>query len=299
MVHIPMRTSFRVRAAAVAAAVALPFAGLLAAAPAQAAETATIELDQTTFVQGDWGAGFHITGSGFVGTGDVSVSVGAAYGPGTGEGIYETTVTPAEDGTIDAQIVPTGLAPVTGAAEYPKVTVGARQAQDGTDELIFSNFVSLTITESDRPDPTVTLPQVVSPEQLAAGLTVNFAGFNADEPIFYGVILLRNGEPVTEFEGLDETVADGSGAGSFVVTIPGAQVGDTLAYYVVGEESGLEIEGETPVVAAPPAPANAAPAAAAPQLAETGIELTAGLVGAGVLALGVLALVARRRFASR
>ncbi|MGX5696156.1 hypothetical protein ACWKWP_08170 [Agromyces soli] len=293
-----MRTSFRVRAAAVAAAVALPFAGLLAAAPAHAAETAAIELDQTTFVQGEWGTGFHITGTGFLGTGDVTVSVSTAYGPSSGEGIYETTVTPAADGTIDAQVVPTGLAPVTGAAEYPKVSVGAHQAQDGTEELIFSNFVTLTITESDRPDPTVTFPQVVSPEQLAAGLTVNFAGFDPNEPIFYGVLVIRNGEPINEFNGLQETVADGSGAGSFVVTIPGAQVGDSLAYYVTGRQSLLEVEAETPVVAAPPAPA---PADATPKaaLAETGVELTAGLVGAGVLALGVFALVARRRFASR
>ncbi len=292
-----MRTSFRVRAAAVAAAVALPLAGLLAAAPAHAAEIPdpVIALDTTTFPAGDWGAGFNITGTGFVGTGDVTVSIGIANGPSSGEGLYETTVTPDAEGTIDAQIVPTRDAPVTTEGEYPKVSVIAVQQLDET-EWLQSNPVALTITESDLPEPAVTFAQVVSPEQLAAGLTASFAGFGADEQIFYAYLLLRNGEPVTEGGPLSETTADASGAGSFVITIPGAQVGDVLAFYVSGGETGRFVDDETPVVAAPPAPADSTPK---PALAETGVELTAGLVGAGVLALGVLALIARRRFASR
>ncbi|WP_022892230.1 LPXTG cell wall anchor domain-containing protein [Agromyces subbeticus] len=292
--------SLRVRAAAIAAVVALPFAGLLAAAPAQAADAPVIALDTTSFPAGEWGAGFHITGTGFIGTGDVTVSVGVAAGPSSGEGLYEITVTPDAEGAIDAQVVPIRDAPVTSESDYPRVSVNARQQLDETEWLV-SNSVALTITESDLPEPGVSLGQVVSPEQLATGLTANFAGFGADEPVYYGFQLLRDGEPVGDFAGLEETVADAAGAGTVTATIPGAQVGDVLAYYFSGDETGRFIEGEAPVIAAAVVPAgeSSTPAATGPKLAETGVDLTVGALAAGLLVLGAAGVLVRRRFATR
>jgi hypothetical protein len=288
--------SLRVRAAAIAAVVALPLAGLLAAAPAQAADAPVITLDTTSFPAGEWGAGFHITGTGFVGTGDVTVSVSVSTGPSSGETLYDTIVTPDAEGAIDAQVVPTRDAPVTSESDYPRISVGAMQRLDDTDWLV-SNFVALTITESDVPEPTVSLGQVVSPDQLATGLTANFAGFGADEPIYYGFQLIRNGEPVGEFAGLEETVADAAGAGTVTATIPGALVGDVLAYYFSGDETGRFIEGEAPVVAAPVVPAgeSTTPAAAGPKLAETGVDLGIGVAALALLVLGAGAMLVTRR----
>lgn len=292
--------SSRARAAAIAAVVALPLAGLLAAAPAQAADAPVIAIDTTSFPAGEWGAGFHITGTGFVGTGDVTVSVGVATGPSSGESLYDVTVTPDAEGAIDAQVVPTRDAPVTSESDYPRVSVTARQQLDDTEWLV-SNFVTLTITESDVPEPTVSLGQVVSPDQLAIGLTANFAGFRADEPVYYGFQLLRDGEPVGDFAGLEETVADAAGAGTVTATIPGAQVGDVLAFFFSGDESGRFLEGEAPVVAAPVVPAgeSSTPAATGPALAETGVDLTVAALAAGLLVLGAAGVLVRRRFATR
>lgn len=291
-----MRTSFRVRAAAVAAAVALPFAGLLAAAPAQAEVLApVISLDTTTFPAGDWGTGFHIVGTGFVGTGDVEVTVGAR-GENGGGGIYTTTV-PVTDGAIDAQVVPDASTEVPNEAGFPQYFVFASQPNGET--YLNSNQVALTIT----PGASASIPAQVAPEQLAAGITGTFAGFGADEAIFYGVGLFRLVDGEYEFIDSDEadTVAGPDGSGTFTAAIAGAQIGDQLRFYVDGDETGRFVEGFGEVVEAPapapaPVPADSTPK---PALAETGVELTAGLVGAGVLALGVLALLARRRFATR
>ncbi|UOE43552.1 hypothetical protein [Agromyces larvae] len=289
-------SALRLRVGALAAVAGLALAGFAAASPAAAEETPapTITLDKTSFPAGNWGAGFHVTGTGFVGTGDVSISIGVSYGPQSGDGLYQTTVTPDNAGAIDVQVVPTRDAPVTSETDYPRVGVVASQQLTDTERLV-SNSVALTITASDVPAPTATFAQVVSPEQLAAGLTLNYSGFGASEPIYYGFLVIRDGEPINELVGgLQQAVADASGAGALTATIPGAQVGDTLAYYVAGDTTGRSIDEETPVVAAPAA---AAPTAGT-GLAETGIDLGVGTAAIALLVLGAGSVILVRRRAA-
>ncbi|MRG59842.1 hypothetical protein GE115_08170 [Agromyces sp. CFH 90414] len=291
-------STYRLRVGALAAAAAIALTGLAAASPAAAGETPApvIQLDRTEFPAGDWGTGFHVTGTGFdAALGAVTISVGAAYGPSSGEGLYETTVAPTADGSIDVQVLPVRDAAAPDESGYPRTAVSAHQVVSPTQNLR-SNSVPLTITPSSAAPPAVTIAQVVSPEQLAAGLTVNFSGFGAGEPIYYSVGVLRAGAPITEPGGSQEAAADASGAGSFVATVPGAQVGDVLEYFVTGGNTGRNVNAQVPVVAAPPAPAAPAATPDGPALAETGVEPTViGIAALALVALGALTVVVRRR----
>lgn len=285
-------SALRLRTGAIVAAAGLMLAGLAAAAPAHAADAPVISLDQTSFPAGDWEGGFTVTGSGFAPGVAAELMLSVSSGPSSGGSSPLGSIVPDASGNISIAVAPTDVTTLPTATGYPKYAVGATQSVGG--ENVYSNFVELTITAGTS----ITLPTAVSPESLAAGITISFAGFAPYESISYYYDLYSEGAfvPVDGF-----TTADATGAGSFVATAAGAKVGDSLEVGVFGEESERQAlvyaritEAPAPVPA--PAPAPAAPAAAAGTgLAETGVDLGIGFAALAFLVLGAGAVFMTRR----
>ncbi|WP_139415539.1 hypothetical protein [Agromyces laixinhei] len=286
-------STFRLRTGALAAAAGLVLAGFAVASPAAAEEVPApvIELDQTSFPAGDWEDGFTVTGSGFTAGADVNLQLSISSGPSSGEGAtLGSPVVADAAGNISTHVTPTNVAVIPDADGYPKYSVGASQSVDGAN--VYSNWVALTITAGTS----ITLPDAVSPESLAAGITVKFAGFQPGEAVRYSGELFVAGD-LTVVDG--EAAADDAGAGSFVLALAGAKVGDGLHINLAGQESERAAEAyvsvteaQAPVVPAPAAPA---PAATGPQLAETGVELGIGFAALALMVLGAGAIVVTRR----
>lgn len=292
----------RLRLGALAAAGALTLGGLVVASPAAAEPIGyegTIELSRTSFPAGDWQDGFTLTGSGF----DPSIPT-AEFGIGSageqgGGSVYTTIVDVAEDGTVGpVVIVPDAATQAPDAAGYPVYTAAVTQV--GTDDTwVYSNRVEIEITAGTS----LVLSGEATPEALTAGISAQFAGFGAEEAIEYGFGLLRyteENELIDEVYG--EAVADASGAGTITAALEGAQVGDTLAIFVDGIETGRIAELYVQVVAPAPAPvptpvdpAPAAPAGDVNRLPDTGVDLGVGIAALALLVLGAGAIVVTRR----
>ncbi|MDR5701213.1 LPXTG cell wall anchor domain-containing protein [Agromyces aerolatus] len=297
----------RRRLGALVAAGALTLGGLVAASPAAAEPIepyeGVIELSKTSFPAGDWEDGFTVTGYGFDPTIPTAEFGIGSMGENGGGGIYSTEIDVAEDGTIEAHIVPDAATQAPDADGYPvyAASVTQRAAEGGVDRWVYSNSVDITITEG----ASVAIAGDVTPEALAAGVSAQFAGFGAEEEVEYGFGLLRYTE---ETELIDESygtaVADANGAGTVSAALAGAEVGDTLAVFVDGLESGRIAEFYVQVVApapAPeptpvdPAPAPAAPAGDVNRLPDTGVDLGIGLSALALLVLGAGAILVTRR----
>ncbi|WP_127791959.1 hypothetical protein [Agromyces sp. LHK192] len=297
-------SALRIRVGALAAAAALSITGLaLGAAPAVAEDGPTISLDRTSFPAGDWDGGFTVTGSGFDTTVDTATLSIGSYGENGGGVAWSTEVAVSPAGTISAAVVPEAPTQAPDSTGYPQYRVNVGQQIAEGQPWLFSNTVDLTITEGTS----LTVAGEASPEQLAAGISAQFAGFGADEPLFSYFDLLRSTEGADQPELVDsveaDVTADASGAGTISAQLAGAHVGDFVVVWI-GSEGGLQAEAFVQVVEAPaPAPEPADPAAAAPAaastgpaLAETGVEpLAVGVAAFALVALGALVVVARRR----
>ncbi|WP_157009295.1 hypothetical protein [Agromyces laixinhei] len=294
-------STFRLRTGALAAAAGLVLAGFAVASPAAAEEVPApvIELDQTSFPAGDWQDGFTVTGSGFDPSAPTAiVSVGSRGENGGGQ-LFEVDVPVEADGTIDALVVPTDApTQVPDEAGWPKYSVSVGQEVAAGQPWLWSNRIDLTITEG----ASITAAAEASPEELAAGVTAQFAGFAPGESIAFTVELSRWTEEdgtqlIDELQGT--VTADANGAGSISAALTGAAVEDWASFSVTGEESARTARATTRVVEAQapivPAPAAPAPAAAGPQLAETGVELGIGFAALALMVLGAGAIVVTRR----
>lgn len=302
MAHSPLR----LRLGALATAAGLTLAGLAAAAPATAAEVdaPVISLDQTTFPAGDWEGGFTVTGSGFdpsVPTAQLTIG---SMGQNGGGSLYDQSVAVSSDGTIEALIVPTAPTQAPDAEGFPKYGVSVAQEIAPGQPWIFSNNVELTITEG----ASLTGPEQLNTDEVAAGVAAQFAGFAAGEAIAYEFVLERWSEAegtrvIAEAAGV--TNADAAGAGTISAALAGAQAEDFITISISGEESGRVAAAWVQVVAAPapapaPAPADptaapAAPAAQTARLPETGIDLGVGIAALALLVLGAGAVLVTRR----
>jgi LPXTG-motif cell wall-anchored protein len=255
-----------------------------------------IELSQTTFPAGDWLGGFTVTGSGFdpsVPTAEFGIGASGANGGGM---VFSETIDVAEDGTIEAFVVPDEPTQAPDAEGFPIYRAAVSQVVDG--EYLNSNQVVITITEG----VSLSAAAEATVEQVTAGVAAQYAGFDSAEPIAWGYALWRwteaEGEQLID-EAFGEGAADANGAGSFSSALEGAQVGDTIQIRVVGD-SGRIAEAWVQVVVTPapaPAPAPAAPAApaAAPRLPDTGVELGIGFAALALLVAGAGAIVVTRR----
>ena len=292
----------RLRLGALAAAAALALTGLAAASPAVAEETPApiIELDQTTFPAGDWESGFTLTGSGFdPSVPTASFSIGSMGENGGGQ-LWGAEVAVAADGTINELLVPDVATQMPDADGWPKYTANVGQEIVEGEPWLQSNRIELTITEG----ASLTAAAEATAEELAAGISAQFAGFAADESVAYLATLSRWSEEdgtqvIDEIEGT--VTADAAGAGSLTAALAGGQDGDFVRISISGEQSARVAAAFTQVVAAPvpaPQPVPVAPvttAATGPQLAETGVELGIGVAALAFLVLGSGAIIVTRR----
>lgn len=292
----------RLRVGALIAAAGLTLGGLAVASPAAAeplepAEP-TIELSQTTFPAGDWLGGFTVTGSGFnPDFPTASLSVGA-NGENGGGAIYFENVDITSEGTFTAFVLPEEPTQMPDANGWPKYRVGASQ-NVGTEVWLYSNSVELTIVEG----ASVSAPGQLTAEEVAAGVSAQYAGFGSDEPIYYEFFLWRwteadGSQQIAEDSG--ETQADAAGAGTVTAALAGAQPEDTVEVRIYGE-GGRIAAAWIQVVAAPvptpvdPAPAPAAPAGDVNRLPDTGVDLGIGIAALAFLAFGAGAILVTRR----
>ncbi|MCD2440694.1 hypothetical protein LQ757_00225 [Agromyces sp. SYSU K20354] len=131
----------------------------------------SIQVDKTTFPEGDWLGGFTVTGSGF----DPSVStawVAVRAGEGTLAGT-QADVTP--DGTFSVLITPVDTVAADSEGR-PRFTVSASQTL-GDGSVLVSNEVLLTITAPPAP----TTPGTPSPAAPTAAPAVD-SDATADGP---------------------------------------------------------------------------------------------------------------------
>jgi hypothetical protein len=295
-------TASRLRIGALAAAAALALTGLAAASPAAAEEipAPVIELDQTTFAAGDWEDGFTVTGSGFdPSVPTASFSIGS-HGENGGGQLYGEEIAVSAEGTIEATIVPNVPTQMPDADGWPKYTASVGQEIAAGQPWLFSNRIDLTIIEG----ASLIAAAEATAEELAAGISAQFAGFAADESLSYVATLSRWTEAdgtqvIDEIEGT--VTADAAGAGSLTAALAGGQDGDFVRISVAGEQSARVAAAFIQVVAAPvpvPEPVPAAPVTPAetgPQLAETGVELGIGVAALALLVLGSGAILVTRR----
>lgn len=292
----------RLRVGALAAAAALALTGFAAASPAAAEEipAPVIELDQTTFPAGDWEDGFTVTGSGF----DPSVPVAyfsiGSHGENGGGQLYGEEIAVSAEGTIEATIMPDVPTQMPDADGWPKYSANVGQEIVDGEPWLRSNSIDLTITEG----ASLTAAAEATAEELAAGISAQFAGFAADESVSYLATLSRWSEEdgtqvIDEIEGI--TTADADGLGAFTAALAGAQDGDFVNLSVAGEQSARVAAAWVQVVTAPvPAPqpvpaAPVTPASTGPQLAETGVELGIGAAALALVVLGSGAILVTRR----
>lgn len=294
-------SALRLRVGALTAAAGLTLAGLAAASPAMAEEvpaTPQIELSQTSFPAGDWQDGFTVTGSGFDPSAEATLTIGQSGANGGGI-LDEEVVEVAEDGTINAVVVPDEPTRAPDAEGWPKYGASVYQVIDG--EWIYSNNVDITITAGVSLDASAE----ATVEQVAAGVSAQYAGFGSAEPIEYGFALWRyndeNGESEIISEAYGDVTADEAGAGTISAPLANAQVEDWIQIRVRGE-SGRIADAFVQVVATPapapaPAPAPEQPAApaAAPRLPDTGVDLGIGFAALALLVVGAGAVVVTRR----
>ncbi|RLV55014.1 hypothetical protein D9V41_13020 [Aeromicrobium phragmitis] len=276
-----MRTMTRGKAA-LAGALAAGLA--LVATPAVAAPgdpiTLTVEESERTYTAGSWGDGidFEVSGIPEEATG-VSVSL-ASWGANGGGLVGDPVDGQREaDGTFSGTILPEGSSPVAPDADgFPIYEVTAYYTYEGADgevEYEYADAIQLTILEG----LSVTGPAEATVAELAAGVNLQFAGFEPNENIT-GLITRLNPE-TNEWEEIGDFAATvgPNGDGEGVLTITGATAGDmfrvsaagangTVYHWLNAVAGDAEQPGGEEPGAEDPAPAPQAPRA--PERVDTG-----------------------------
>jgi len=216
-----MIISTRVRAGAVAAAVAVVAGSLLGAVPANAA-TGSITLANTTYTAGSWGTGLDVTGAGFTASAVVTITV-ADSSPLT---VDTHTVTADATGAFHEVYVP--------AAALASPTAGATLAVTAT---------------SDQGDTSNTVPlTVLAPKGIAASVSTITTADLADEKIGFDLLAAgyTPGETLTFTAALDGTefdtftnTAGADGSIDIHLWMAGLVKSGVLTITVTGGESGV------------------------------------------------------------
>lgn len=230
-----MRTITR---AAVALAGAATLGLGLVAVPATAAPgEPTVVLANSTFKAGSWGDGVQFTVTDVrEGVETVELSVGSMGENGGGLVAEPVEAERQEDGSFTGTVLPDADTPPVApdANGFPRytATAGYEYIDENGDEQIATTSVELTITEG----VSVTGPAEATVGELAAGVPLQFQGFNSNETVT-GDIRYFNAET-----GEEESIGDFSatlgqnGAGEGVLTITGASVGHQFRVVASGEE---------------------------------------------------------------
>lgn len=233
----------------------------LVAVPATAAELGddlVVDFGNTTFKAGSWGEGVTVTVEEVpeeVET--LTVSIGS-MGENGGGLVDQAEVVQQEDGSYAGTVLPSNdYAPVAPNAEgWPKYTasVGYQYEDEAGETQYVNESIDLTITEG----VSVTGPEEATVAELAAGIPLQFAGFNSGEVVTGDISYFNDetGEEVSIGEFSTEPLGqDGSGEG--VLTIQNAPVGEqfrvlargeagTVNYYVTVVEGGDDAGEEEP-----------------------------------------------------
>lgn len=249
-----MRAITRGSKAAVAAALAIGLA--LVGAPAFAADNPTpvVTITENTFPAGSWGNGVEANVTGVPEGEGVKVFVYVGMNGEFGGGALEEVEASKQlDGSYDANLYPDETPVVPDAKGYPKYIVGAYYTLDGTS--VNAAPIPLTITEGIS----VTGVGIATPEQLAAGVTVQLAGFVPNEEIFIAVVVRKAGDAYFSAVLSEvETTAGANGSSSYTFTAPGVAVGDTVLFYVENETGWVnhyvDVVAEVPADPTPTAP---------------------------------------------
>lgn len=279
-----MRTMTRGK---VALAGALAAGMALVATPAVAApgDAATLTVENTTFTAGSWGEGVDFVVSDIPAEAtSVTVMLGSRGENGGGLVADPIEGEPQEDGTFSGNILPDDITPVAPDANgYPVYEVSAYYEYPGA-EPVWSEPVELTIL----PGLSVTGPAEATVAELAAGVQLQFAGFQPDETVTGDIMYLNPETNAWESIGDFSALIGPNGEGEGLLTITGASVGDIFRVSATGEngtvyhwintvaEAGEQPGGEQPGGEQPSAeqpgetPAAAPQAPRAPERVDTG-----------------------------
>ncbi|OUZ08882.1 hypothetical protein BHE97_12170 [Aeromicrobium sp. PE09-221] len=213
----------------------------LVAAPATAApalgDEPVVELATSTFKAGSWGDGVQFTVTEVPeGVEAVELAVGSMGENGGGLVAEPVQAERQVDGSFTGTVLPDADTPPVApdANGYPVYTASAgyEYTDENGETQYASTFVELTITDG----VSVTGPDEATVAELAAGVPLQFAGFNSNETVT-GDIRYFNAET-----GEEESIGDFSatlgenGAGEGVLTITGASVGQQFRVVASGEE---------------------------------------------------------------
>ena len=253
--------------AAVALAGAAPLGLGLVAVPATAAELGddlVVDFGNTTFKAGSWGEGVTATVEEVpeeVET--LTVAIGS-MGENGGGLVDEAEVVQQEDGSWVGTVRPSDEYPpvAPNADGWPKYTasVGYQYEDEAGETQYVNESIELTITEG----VSVTGPEEATVAELAAGIPLQFAGFNSGEVVTGDIRFFNEDTGEEESIGDFETEPLGQdGAGEGALTITGASVGQQFRVVASGEAGTVNyyvrvVEGGD-VPEEPPAPEQPGP----------------------------------------
>lgn len=249
-----MLSHTRGRLGAVAMAATVIAAGLLAAAPANAAGP-EITVANSVFTEGDWGTGLEITGAGF--TPDAPAAIVVAYT--SGETVATDTFTASADGTFTRTITPDVALVLPEDGE--DLIVSAGESED-----LIADSVVLTVLRTAGIQLAASTISTADLADRNVGLGIVASGYVPGEAVAVSANVGGEDVPFTESCKADRsgTVSGtirmtGVKAGTMVITLTGAGGHvETASVTVTGDTTGGGIE--TPPVVEISVPPTDAPA---------------------------------------
>ncbi|ANF31383.1 hypothetical protein A0130_06620 [Leifsonia xyli] len=255
-----MNSTTRIRYGAITAAAAILAGGFLATAPANAANTGSITLANTTFTEGDWGTGLDVTGTGFTAGSIVTITVGSAT---TTIDTHPVAAPVLADGSFHETWTPTASLPLPATGETISVTA-TTDAGDTT-----TTPVDLTVNAAVAlpPKSISTSVSTITTADLAdrnIGFDLYAAGYTPGETLNFTAAF--DGQ---DFDSFTETAA-ADGSTDIHLWMTGVVESGTLTITVAGATSGvsqsvsISVTGDTIITedGGLPAISTAAPAAA-------------------------------------